>query len=105
MHKSNLLTCLSLRTLPSPNDPIEPANYLVVFMIADFAVTYLFLSSCTLKQYPGLNQNCAPPEDVTKYEEIMVKEGKIKKERLDVVKWMEATHAIALENFLLFVGG
>lgn len=59
---------------------MKSPNNIANFMHADFAITYLFLV-IVVKQYLGFDHYCVPREDVSKYAESTVKEGKIYKEK------------------------
>jgi uncharacterized MAPEG superfamily protein len=56
-------------------------------------------------QYYGLDHNANPREDLSKYGELMIKEGKITRSRLQMIKRWESASANALENYPLFIGG
>jgi hypothetical protein len=49
-----------------------------------------------------MDHNCSPREDVTKYGEAMVKEGKITRSQLATVKRWEGAHANCIEGFAMF---
>ncbi|CAG8893028.1 unnamed protein product [Penicillium egyptiacum] len=97
---TSLLTTLGLRASLS-NTP----NYGPIFLTFNFALGYGLLSSRTLKQWYGLDHQVSPREDLTKYGEAAVREGKITRRQLDMLKRNESAHANAVENFPLLVAG
>jgi len=52
-----------------------------------------------------MDHNCSPREDVNKYGETMVKDGKIKRGQLDMLKRWEGCHANCVEGFPVLVAG
>ena len=99
----SLLTTLGLRAL-SPVDP-KPPNLAATFLISNFIFAYALLSTRGIKRHYNFDHNCSPREDVSKYGEAMVKEGKLDRKTLDRVKRWESAHANAVEGYSLFVGG
>lgn len=96
---STFLQAIGLRA-SSPATMIP--NYAPSFVIFQFIFAYGVLSSRTLKQYYGLDHNASPREDLKKYGDVAVREGKITQKQLDMLKRNEAAHANAVENFTLF---
>ncbi|KAH8781751.1 hypothetical protein F5882DRAFT_406101 [Hyaloscypha sp. PMI_1271] len=99
----SLLTALGLRAL-SLGDP-KPPNLAATFLISNFIFAYALLSTRGIKRHYNFDHNCSPREDVSKYGETMVKEGKLDRKTLDRVKRWESAHANAVEGYSLFVGG
>jgi uncharacterized MAPEG superfamily protein len=97
---ASLLTTLGLRASINPNQ-----NHGPIFLTFNFIFAYGLLSSRTLKQWYGLDHQVSPREDLTKYGEIAVREGKITRRQLDMLKRNESAHANAVENFPLLVAG
>ncbi|KAK4862657.1 hypothetical protein LT330_002790 [Penicillium expansum] len=97
---TSLLTTLGLRASVTPNPNYGPA-----FLTFNFILAYGLLSSRTLKQWYGLDHQVSPREDLTKYGEAAVREGKITRRQLDMLKRNESAHANAVENFPLLVAG
>ncbi|KAL4888991.1 hypothetical protein BDV59DRAFT_187665 [Aspergillus ambiguus] len=97
---SSFFTCLGLRAVP-PTTPIT--NYGPAFLGFNFFFAYGLLSSRTLKQFYGIDHQEAPREDLSKYGEAAVRDGKITRAQLDMLKRNEAAHANAVENFTLLV--
>ncbi|TVY71484.1 hypothetical protein LSUE1_G008483, partial [Lachnellula suecica] len=93
---SSLLTTLGLRAL-APSSPTPP-NLSATFLISHFLFAYIFLSARGVKRHFKLDHNLAPREDVAKYGEAMVREGKLSRKQLDLVKRWEAAHANAVED-------
>ncbi|TAQ83305.1 hypothetical protein B7494_g8369 [Chlorociboria aeruginascens] len=102
-HRSPLLTSLGLQALP-PSSP--PPPYLAgTFLISNFVLSYLVLAPRSLKQYYGFDHNSAPREDISKYGEKMVSDGKLSRSALKRIKRMEAAQANSIENLPLLVAG
>ncbi|CAI7621809.1 unnamed protein product [Penicillium glandicola] len=97
---TSLLTALGLRA-SLPKTP----NYGPGFITFNFILAYGLLSSRTLKQWYGLDHQVSPREDLAKYGEAAVREGKITRRQLDMLKRNESAHANAVENFPLLVAG
>ncbi|KAI9929528.1 hypothetical protein ASPWEDRAFT_111674 [Aspergillus wentii DTO 134E9] len=76
-----------------------------LYLAFNFFFAYGLLSSRTLKQYYGIDHNVSPREDLIKYGDAAVREGKITRKQLDMLKRNEAAHANAVENFTLLVAG
>ncbi|OCL11767.1 hypothetical protein AOQ84DRAFT_430215 [Glonium stellatum] len=89
----------------SPSSLAPIPNYGPRFLIFNFFFAYGILSSRTLKQYYGIDHNVSPREDLAKYGESAVREGKITRKQLEMLKRNESAHANAVENFTLLVAG
>ncbi|RFU27755.1 hypothetical protein B7463_g8576, partial [Scytalidium lignicola] len=61
------------------------------------------MSSRTPKQYFKIDHNASPREDLAKYGEKMIADGKISRWTLNMLKRWESAHANAVENYTLFV--
>lgn len=96
---SALLTSLGLSGASATNIP----NYAPAFVGFHFLFAYGVLSSRTLKQWYGIDHNVSPREDLAKYGEAAVREGKITRKQLDMLKRNESAHANSVENFPLLV--
>jgi uncharacterized MAPEG superfamily protein len=92
---SSLLSTLGLRA--------PTANYGPAILGFNFFFAYGLLSSRTLKQFYGLDHNESPREDLAKYGDIAVRDGKITAAQLRMLRRNEAAHANAVENFTLLV--
>ncbi|KAK0248950.1 hypothetical protein B0A54_16425 [Friedmanniomyces endolithicus] len=98
---SSLLTALGLRAAsPLSPDPNLAASHI----ITHFALAYLVLASRTLKQIYSIDHNVSPREDLGKYGDAAVRNGKITQRQLEQLKRMESASANSVENFTLFVG-
>ena len=98
---SNILTNLGLiQVNPSDHVPIYAGGFLIWNFIWAYAVT----STRTIKIYYKIDHNENPREDVIKYGERAVKEGKISQQTLNMIKRNEAAHANTVEGYSLFVG-
>ncbi|KKK14402.1 hypothetical protein P175DRAFT_0500478 [Aspergillus ochraceoroseus IBT 24754] len=96
----NLLTAIGLGSAPLAT-PVP--NYGPSCLIFHFVWAYGVLSSRTLKQYFGIDHNVSPREDLNKYGEAAVREGKLTQAQLAMLRRNEAAHANAVENFALLV--
>ncbi|KAK4544105.1 hypothetical protein LTR36_004603 [Oleoguttula mirabilis] len=98
---SSLLTTLGLRSSgPFTQPPSQAAGYLIFH----FLFAYGVLSSRMLKLYYGIDHNVSPREDLTKYGQKAVENGKITQIQLNRLKRIESAHANSVEHFPLFVG-
>ncbi|KAJ5374132.1 hypothetical protein N7517_006138 [Penicillium concentricum] len=97
---ASLLPTLGLRSSLNP-----APNHGPIFLTFNFILAYGLLSSRTLKQWYGLDHQVSPREDLSKYGETAVREGKITRKQLDMLKRNESAHANAVENFPLLVAG
>ncbi|KAF7587210.1 hypothetical protein BBP40_007547 [Aspergillus hancockii] len=97
-----LLTAIGLTQSPLS---VPVPNYAPGFLIFHFVFAYGLLSSRTLKQYYGIDNNVSPRQDLTKYGETAVREGKITRAQLEKLQRNEAAHANAVENYTLLVAG
>jgi len=80
----------------------ETANLAPYHTMFNFLFAYVFLSSRGLKHYLKIDHNVSPREDVSKYGERAVAEGKITKRQLNLAKRNEAAHANSMEHFPVF---
>jgi len=101
---SSFLHAIGLRAAGSLS-PTSIPNYGPSFLIFNFIFAYGILSSRTLKQYYGIDHNASPREDLAKYGETAVREGKITQKQLEMLRRNESAHANAVENFPLLVAG
>ncbi|KAJ5601010.1 hypothetical protein N7510_010544 [Penicillium lagena] len=97
---SSFLAQLGLRAAPAT---ASISNYGPAFLGFNFVFAYGVLASRTLKQIYGIDHQESPREDLSKYGEAAVREGKITRAQLDMLKRNEAAHANAVENFTLLV--
>lgn len=58
-----------------------------------------------MKRYYGFDHNVCPRQDIEKYGEKMVKEGKISRGTLETIRRMDNAHANSVEGFTVFVAG
>ncbi|KAF8856747.1 hypothetical protein BDZ45DRAFT_789803 [Acephala macrosclerotiorum] len=63
------------------------------------------MSTRFIKNYYKFDHNSAPRQDVDKYGEQMVKDGKLSKRELDMMKRCQAAHENYIKGYTLFVGG
>ncbi|KAF9884244.1 hypothetical protein FE257_001976 [Aspergillus nanangensis] len=89
---------------PSPlSTPIS--NCGPAILIFHFVFAYGILSSRTLKQYYGIDHNVSPREDLNKYGDAAVRDGKLTQSQLNMLRRTEAAHANSVENYTLLVAG
>lgn len=82
-----------------------PRNFAATYLITNFFLAYVLLSTRGIKRYYRFDHNCSPREDISKYGEALVREGKLHRKVLDRMKRWEAAHANAVEGYSLFVAG
>lgn len=97
---SSLAAILGLKS----NTLTTVPNYAPYHAIFNFLFAYAFLSSRALKNRYGLDHNVNPREDVSRFGERAVQEGKITRAQLNLLKRNEAAHANAVEHFPMFIG-
>lgn len=97
---STFFASIGLRAAPQT---ASIPNYGPAFLGFNFIFAYGILSSRTLKQIYGIDHQESPREDLAKYGEAAVREGKLTRAQLDMLKRNEAAHANAVENFTLLV--
>ncbi|KIV88552.1 hypothetical protein PV10_08225 [Exophiala mesophila] len=88
--------------LTSTANPLV-GNYAAHHAIFNFVLAYMALSARTLKQKYKLDHNVNPREDVARFGEKAVQDGKITREQLNMVKRNEAAHANSMEHYTVFV--
>ena len=96
---TSLLTTLGLRASLDSRTP----NHAPAFLGFHFIYAYGILSSRTLKQWYGIDHQASPREDLAKYGEAAVREGKLTRKQLDMLKRNESAHANSVENFPLLI--
>lgn len=104
---SSIAAAIGLRgagSLGSASSTSVP-NYGPACIMFHFFFAYGVLSSRTLKQFYGIDHNESPREDLAKYGEQAVQEGKLTGKQLRMLKRNESAHANAVENFSLLVAG
>lgn len=72
------------------------------FLLWGFVFAYAVSASRPMKIALKLDHNVSPREDVSKYGEQAVKDGKISQKQLKMLKRNEAAHANNVENYPLF---
>ncbi|TVY56065.1 hypothetical protein LCER1_G003706 [Lachnellula cervina] len=98
MPRSSLLTLVGLRATTA-----QVPSLASTFLIGNFIYAYAILSTRFIKRRYKLDHNDSPREDVAKYGEAMVKEGKLSAKQLAMVKRWESAHANAVEGYTFFV--
>jgi len=74
------------------------------FLAWNWLYAYCLLSSRTPKQLYGIDHNGNPRQDLAKYGEAAVRDGKITRAQLERVQRMEAAGANSTDGYTLFVG-
>ncbi|KAJ5697330.1 hypothetical protein N7488_011014 [Penicillium malachiteum] len=87
----------------SSDSPVT--NYTPLFLGVQYFYAYGLLSSRPLKQWYGIDHNVSPREDLAKFGEAAIREGKITRRQLEMLKRNESAHANSVEGFSLFVAG
>jgi len=100
-HRSSLIQAFGLRALPAGERPLNLTAY---FAIGNFLLAHAAMSTRFVKNYLGIDHNENPQEDLIKYGERAVTEGKMSRETLDRVKRMQAAHLNATSHLPYFVG-
>jgi len=83
---------------------ITTANYAPYYAMFHFIWAHILTSSRALKQRYGLDHNVNPREDLARFGEKAVQDGKITREQLNRLKRNEAAHANSMENYPVFLG-
>jgi predicted HNH restriction endonuclease len=78
-------------------------NYAAGYIIGNFCLSYLLLSNQTLKQL--LQDRPQQRDDVSKYGEQAVREGKLSQRALNMIKRNEAAHENSIAHFPFFCAG
>ena len=60
------------------------------------------LSSRTPKQYYGIDHNGNPRQDLKKYADVAIREGKITQEQIEQIQRIESAGANSVEGYALF---
>ncbi|PVH68752.1 hypothetical protein DL98DRAFT_440494, partial [Cadophora sp. DSE1049] len=99
-----LLTNLGLLSLPlSHTSPIP--SFASRFLIFNFIYAYGLLSTRFVKRYYGFDHNACPRQDVERYGEKMVRDGKMSRSALERIRRMENAHANSVEGYTFLVAG
>lgn len=72
------------------------------FIAANWFYAYIVLATRHWKQYYGIDNQGSPRQDLKRYGEIAVREGKITQAQLDQIYRVEAASANSTEGFILF---
>jgi uncharacterized MAPEG superfamily protein len=98
---ASILTAIGLRAADTLNTSIP--NYGPAFVGFHFIYAYGVLSSRTLKQWYGIDHQASPRDDLAKYGEAAIRDGKLTRKQLGMLKRNESAHANSVENFTLLV--
>ena len=72
------------------------------FLAWNWVYAYCILASRTPKQWYGIDHNGNPRQDLAKYGEVAVREGKMTRAQLEQIQRVEAASANAVEGYTLF---
>jgi uncharacterized MAPEG superfamily protein len=84
-----------------------PYNHYIVpaaFLGFNWFYAYGLLSSRTLKQIYGIDHNASPRQDLNKYADAYVRDGKITRQQVEMIQRCEAASANSVEGYTFFVG-
>jgi uncharacterized MAPEG superfamily protein len=84
-----------------------PYNHYAVpaaFLGFNWFYAYGILSSRTLKQIYGIDHNSSPRQDLNKYADTYVREGKMTRSQVNMIQRCEAASANSVEGYTFFVG-
>lgn len=74
------------------------------FLAWNWFYAYCAISSRTLKQYYGIDHNGSPRQDLVKYADEAVKQGKMTRKQVEMVQRCEAAGANSVDGFVFFGG-
>jgi hypothetical protein len=77
-------------------------NYAASYIIGNSCLSYLLLSNRTLKQHYKIDHSSSPRDNISKYGEQAVREGKLSQRALNMVKCNEAAHENSIAHFRSF---
>lgn len=78
-------------------------NYGPHFLIGNFIFAYAAISTRFIKMSHGMDHNSNPRDDLAKYGEKRVQEGKMTSSQLAAIKRLQAAHENAVEHFPFFI--
>ncbi|KAK6380016.1 hypothetical protein LTS17_006090 [Exophiala oligosperma] len=84
---------------------LSPATSFAIpagFLAWNWAFAYVALSSRPWKQSVGIDHNGSPRQDLTKYAEAAIREGKMTRAQLDRIYRIEAASANSTDGFAFF---
>ncbi|KAK2761778.1 hypothetical protein FQN54_001606 [Arachnomyces sp. PD_36] len=96
------LITLGLRA--DPTSVVQAPNYAATIIITNYILTNLVFNSSYAKRRAKIFNPVSPRASVDEFGETAVKEGKISKKQLDMIKRTEAAHHNGIENFPFFMG-
>lgn len=84
--------------------PLSPLAGPAGFLAWNWFYAYGILSSRTIKQVYGIDHNANPRQDLNKYGEASVKEGKMTRKQVERCQRFESASANSVEGYTLFAG-
>lgn len=72
------------------------------FLAWNWAQAYLMLSSRTVKQIYGIDHNANPRQDLARYGDAAVREGKVTRAQLEQIQRIEAASANSIDGYAFF---
>lgn len=98
---STLAAALGLHA--TGQDGLPVANYAPYYAIFQFLWAHVLVSPRILKKIYGIDNPTSPREDLARYGEKAVQDGKITRRQLNQLKRNEAAHANSVENYPVFL--
>jgi uncharacterized MAPEG superfamily protein len=84
--------------------PLSPLAGPAGFLAWNWFYAYGLLSSRTIKQIYGIDHNANPRQDLNKYAEASIREGKLTRKQVEQIQRFESASANSVEGYTLFVG-
>ncbi|KAF2673943.1 hypothetical protein BT63DRAFT_422050 [Microthyrium microscopicum] len=84
--------------------PLSPYYITAGFLTWNWFYAYGILSSRTIKQIYGIDHNASPRQDLNKYADAAIREGKLTREQVDMIQRCEGASANSVEGYTLFFG-
>jgi hypothetical protein len=83
---------------------LPPLATTAAFLGWNWFYAYGLLSSRTIKQFYGLDHNANPRQDLKKYAEASIKEGKLTQKQVEQIQRFESASANSVEGYTFIVG-
>jgi hypothetical protein len=86
------------------NMPYNQYAVPAAFLGFNWFYAYGILSSRTIKQIYGIDHNASPRQDLNKYADAYIHDGKITRAQVEMIQRCEGASANSVEGFTFFVG-